>query len=357
MTPPRIAMLGTDLSAPGGISGVLQAYAQAGLAQRWPIEWIPTWRHAAWADRVQRAAQAAARLWRLLVEGRLQAVHAHIAARGSTWRKMALLAPVHAARRPVILHVHDGGFHDWWARQPGVLRRAIRDELNRAHRLVALDELAREQLQSIAPRARLVILPNPVAVWPDDAQPMAGRVLMLSRLWPQKGVDDLLQAATRLRHPFELVCAGDGDLQDWASRARGLGVSHRVRWTGWLDAQDKREALRSAQILVLPSHVEGQPMALLEAMAASVPVVATAVGGIPALLREGGGRLVPPRDPDALAQALDALLGDPAQARQIGAQGRRFVMRHHALPLAVDRLESLYREIGLQPLPAAQKVR
>lgn len=344
-------MLGTDPLAPGGISGVLREYAAAGLADRWPIEWIPTWRRAASTDRLLSAAAAAAWLWRLLVEGRLQAVHAHMAARGSTWRKTALLAPVHAARKPVILHVHDGGFHDWWAAQPGTLRRVIRDELTRAHRLVALDETAQAQLQSIAPRARVVVLPNPVAVGPDDAQPIAGRVLMLSRLWPQKGVDDLLQAAARLQQPCELVCAGDGNLQDWASRARALGVSHRVRWTGWLDGQDKREALRSAQILVLPSHVEGQPMALLEAMSASVPVVATTIGGIPALLREGGGRLVPPRDPHALAQALDALLGDPAHARQLGAQGRRFVMRHHESSVVVSRLESLYHDLGLQPLP------
>ena len=102
-----------------------------------------------------------------------------------------------------------------------------------------------------------------------------------------------------------------------------------------------------AQLMVMPSHAEGQPLAVLEALAAGVPVVASRVGGLPALLSGGAGVLVPPKNPPALAAALDALLADPTRCRAMGERGRLHVEQHHAREAVAQRLSAIYRDIGL----------
>lgn len=365
----RIVMLGTDPAAPGGISSVLREYEAAGLMARWPVEMIPTWRQAGTWDRLRCAATAAARLWPRLLSDEgphrgedghvqdgqpgerwaVQAVHAHVAARGSFWRKWTLLQPVHWAGRPVLMHVHDGGFVAWWSAQSPPVRRLVQRELERATRVLVLDATARVGLRAVAPRARFVVLSNPVDLGAPPPEPVAGRVLFLSRLRADKGLDDLLEAAGRLSMPFELVCAGDGDLEELHRKARTLGLHGRVHTPGWLSGTAKREALRRAQLMVLPSHAEGQPMAVLEAMAAGVPVLASDVGGLPALLRDGRGRLVARGDVAALSRALQELLADPDACRRLGQAGRDWVRRHHGRERVVARLERLYGSLGLRP--------
>ncbi len=96
-------------------------------------------------------------------------------------------------------------------------------------------------------------------------------------------------------------------------------------------------------MLVLPSWIEGLPLVVLEAMAAGVPVVATSVGGTPEAVVDGEtGLLVPPRDVDALAGAIDALLSDPERAQRLGAAGRRRARERFDADAAAQRVVGLY---------------
>lgn len=138
---------------------------------------------------------------------------------------------------------------------------------------------------------------------------------ILARLVPVKAVDTALAALPLVRTPARLVVAGDGPARPaLAAQARALGA--RVVMTGWLDADRRDELLARADVVLVPSaplpdgRSEGTPLAALEALAAGVPVVASATGGLPALAGHGA-TLVPPRDPAALAAAIDAALARP----------------------------------------------
>jgi glycosyltransferase involved in cell wall biosynthesis len=99
--------------------------------------------------------------------------------------------------------------------------------------------------------------------------------------------------------------------------------------------------------LVLPSHSEGVSLALLEAMAAGLPVIATAVGGIPEVVTDGtNGLLIPPRNPEALARALDRLLADPDFARRLGEQARAEAEAHHSLERLGREINEIYGELS-----------
>ena len=175
------------------------------------------------------------------------------------------------------------------------------------------------------------VLPNVtggLAVEPvrEDAVEGEGFFLFVGRLRIRKGVEVLLEALRGVPGA-RLLIAGDGEHRvSLEHRAAALELGPAVRFLGRCDAARVRGLLRGARALVVPSIYEGMPLVVLEAMEAGVPVIASAVSGIPEVV-EGGvtGWLVPPEAPEALAEALAAALADPAEASRRGAAGRRRV--------------------------------
>lgn len=179
--------------------------------------------------------------------------------------------------------------------------------------------------------ARLHIVPNGVdldfwSVPGDDLRDRAPVVLAVGRLHAVKGFDVLVEAMSALRKRVpeaRLVVAGDGELADaLPTLAERHGVAAAVSFPGHLTSEQVRALMSTARAFALPSRSEGMPLALLEAMAAGLPVVATAVGGVPDVLSDGCGALVPPEDPDALAGALADVLLDDEHATAVADRGR-----------------------------------
>ena len=177
------------------------------------------------------------------------------------------------------------------------------------------------------------VLPNVtsgLAIEPVVEEKEEGYFLLVGRLRIRKGVEILLEALRVLRDrqiEARLLIAGDGEHRAALERrAAELELGTAVRFLGRCDAARVRGLLRGARALVVPSIYEGMPLVVLEAMEAGVPVIASAVSGIPEVVEEGGtGWLVPAEAPDALADALAAALADPAEASRRGAAGRRRV--------------------------------
>ncbi|KUJ78166.1 hypothetical protein AVO45_09465 [Ruegeria marisrubri] len=177
---------------------------------------------------------------------------------------------------------------------------------------------------------------------PDDAVVIA----KIGRLSEQKDHANFLLAASQLaeRYPqAHFLIAGEGELSaDIRECARDLGLGDdRVTFTGNL--REMPELLAAVDIFTLASRWEGLPMALLEAMAMSVPVVSTAVGGIPDLINDGeNGMLVQPSDPTALAEAIGHLISDPSARRRLGNAGLETVRTRYSSAAMTDRLWSVY---------------
>ncbi len=185
-------------------------------------------------------------------------------------------------------------------------------------------------------------------------------VLMVANLIHYKGHADALDAFARLRRGCpraRLILAGSGPEEARLRRmAAELGIDRDVEFLGSRD--DVPALLSAADLFVLPSHEEGLPNAVLEAMAAGLPIVATDVGGVREQLDGGAGVLVPPRDPEALASALGALASAPGRRSSLGRAARERAERRFSWTATVARYAELYRGLTgkgpTQPLLAGE---
>lgn len=181
-------------------------------------------------------------------------------------------------------------------------------------------------------------------------------VLFIGNLLPAKGAFDLLEAFARLAQwpQLQLVYVGDGPARDGlVGRAAALGLADRVRLAGKIPHAELPAWLAAAHLLCLPSHNEGVPNVVLEAMACGVPVVATRVGGIPEVVPEVAGLLVPPRDSEALRRALEIALGRSWDHAAISAHAAMFSWQAN-IDRTCEAIEAVLAARGAAGAPAAR---
>ena len=222
--------------------------------------------------------------------------------------------------------------------------------------LASVSAHACDSLQSVLPDQRPIALTNHIVQEqlprdPDDYSPH--RWACVARLERHKGIDVLLRALARcLEHSprFEVVLAGDGSERGaLEALARELGVAHRVQFLGRRSPQELTPVLHAAGGVVLSSRTEGLPVSLVEAMAHHKAIVATRVGGIPELLRDGESAiLVAPDDPLALADAMLRVASDDALRRRLAdrALAQYRASRYHEGAVVPDMLALYHQAIG-----------
>ncbi|HEX6938512.1 MAG TPA: glycosyltransferase [Longimicrobiales bacterium] len=265
---------------------------------------------------------------------------------------------------PAVTTVHGFTGGGWRNR---LYERLQRRALRRFDAVVAVSRaLAEHLVRSGAPPHRVVTLPNAWApTHPPLGRPAARRALGLpaagfhvgwvGRLSHEKGPDVLLDAVPLLADlPITASFIGDGpERRRLEDRAAALGIRDRVRWHGIID--DACRVFPAFDVFALSSRSEGTPIALFEAMAAGVPVVATRVGGVPDVVSEAEAWLAPPDDPARLAAAIRAVAAAPETAARRARAARQRLERDFALEPWLARYEALYGRI--QPPPGGRRAR
>lgn len=349
-------------AARGGMRSAVEGYREAGLLDREAFRLVAAYADGSFWLRQLICLRALLVFTTLLCRHPIELVHIHTATRGSFWRKALFASIARLFRVPVILHLHGSEFLGFYQDRSAPVQCLIRHQLERATRVIVLSEIWRTELAAIAPTARLAVIPNTVALPPINAPSgTAPNILFLGRIGPRKGAFDLITAFAAIapRYPaLRLTLAGDGQTSEARAAAAALNLSHRITVLDWVDTPTRADLLAKATIFALPSHDEGLPMSVLEAMAAGLPVVTTPVGGIPDLITSGQtGLLVPPGDPAALAKALAALLDDPAHRAQLGNAARRLIAQSYTPEIALPHLTALYAACARSPNPHPHALR
>jgi glycosyltransferase involved in cell wall biosynthesis len=175
-------------------------------------------------------------------------------------------------------------------------------------------------------------------------------IIFVGRILRSKGVYELINAFKALTDSYadlHLILIGNGpESATINAMAFSNGLRNKVHMTGSMPHSEISHWLSAADIFVLPSHNEGLPNVVLEAMACSLPVIATRVGGIPEAIEDGqSGVLIREKDPDSLIQAIHHLLSDEDLARKMGINGRRAVEQKFSWQKNAEEMLRIYREV------------
>jgi glycosyltransferase involved in cell wall biosynthesis len=269
------------------------------------------------------------------------------------------LVDMHTVRRlgaRTILHVHGAHFDAFHEEGSALRRLLIRRGLSRADRVVALSSRWADRLARIAPKARITVIENAVDFPPRpparDARDTC-RFLLLARMDGWKGIDDLLDACALLRGhgaAFQLTLAGPpgtaGDAAGLETKIERRALGTMVRYAGPVQGADKSALLSHADVYVQPSHHEGMPIAVLEALGFGLPIVATAVGALGEVVDHGRqGLIVPPRKPELLADAMRRLAIDPALRRTMSLAARSLAEARFSVDRFREDLAFLYEDM------------
>ncbi len=342
----------TSLVTRGGMSTFVRTVQGTPLWGSWKITHVATHRDGSKPTRIVAFMAGTVAFVRTLVTKRPDLVHIHTSSYGSFVRKAALTWLASAVALPVVLHIHGSEFGVFYERSPRVFQLIIRATLHRAAAVVALGERWGDRLHGIAPDARVVVIPNAVhldraIVQPRDGEPV--HVVFLGRIGDRKGTFTLLEAWALLAPTApaaRLTIAGDGEVDRARDEIARLGLAASVEVLNWLTPERTHTLLRSAHVLALPSRDEGQPMAVLEAMASGLCVVAGNAGGIPDIIDDGvTGLLVPPSDVPALAAALCSVLTDHDARARLARAAHERACRDFDVEVVWKRLDALYQEV------------
>jgi glycosyltransferase involved in cell wall biosynthesis len=262
---------------------------------------------------------------------------------------------------PTVVTAHGSDAYDWAWRRPG-LRRAATEAIRRSSKLVAVSDFIRRRVAALSSECHDVTVIHNGAddrifkpadrfearrrlKLPDDRFVIA----FAGRPTHAKGAYDLLEAAARLRHLRPtILLAGPVPSAELRAAIERLNVD--VVELGLLSHPDLAQAISAGDVFCLPSYNEGLPASICEAMLAARPVIATPVGGIPEIVKNGEtGYLVPTGDPGALARRLHDVATDPALGAQLGANAYAFGRARLTWRVNASHHDLLYRQLLATP--------
>lgn len=366
MTKRRVVVVAQAAPARGGIASFAETIvADATLARDFDIDLLNTTRRAVRrggalsVENMTHAVADAFRVWRAARRSDVVHIQTALVPTLPLLRALALTAAGRLGGAAVLLHVHSGRVNSGRpeAFSPGLVTRRLLSGLRLAHRVLTCSEAGTTTLRALVPGLAVQTVDNAVdlAAFADSSHRRdAGRrvrIVYVGTLSRRKGMLDLIRAVEILRERgvdrWELQVAG-GPAEVGEQEARDLEVAGKeaglgTSFFGELPREGVVDLLYQADVFVLPSHWEGQPIALLEAMASGLPVVATAVGAVPDVVRAGtDGYVVEPHDPAALADALARLIASPELRERMGRSARSRIAERHDVGTLRATLEALY---------------
>lgn len=343
----KVLMLGPDRSVHGGISGVVNNYYDAGLDKKIELRYIGTMVEGSKIKKLWQAAKAFGAF--LTALPKYDIVHVNVAADASYYRKSIFIRTAHLFGKKLVIHQHGGDFESFYYKNLGEKgRRSVQRVLGMADAFVVLAPVWKSFFGKIIDEKKITVLPNAIAI-PEIGEKQYGqhKLLFLGRICKEKGIRELFSCIPKLREKYpdiQLYLGGiweDAELKQEAER-----YPEQVKWLGWVTGEEKQRYLNQCDIFVLPTYFEGQPVSVLEAMAAACGVVVSQTGGIPMMIDgEENGIFVQPQDRESLLEGLDRVLADASLCRQLGERAREKVEREFSLKENIKHLMQIYEGV------------
>ncbi len=391
----QVLLIGPAPSEMGGMASVIEQMLSLDWPSRFRVDLLPVTLssddHEPCHSRLVRHITQVRRLKQTIDERNVRIVHIHTCSGMSFFRSAVDLLIAKQAGCRTILHIHGASFDAFYDRIGAMGKYMVSKTLSAAGGVVALSDAWKTKLSAMAPGAKIAVIENAVAIpMPEprasaraasrpscDVGPAtspiakggrrgvaratalsgeraikACRFLLLARMDDWKGIDDLLDAAAvvhKAGHQFKVTLAGPsgsaGDESVLASKIANRGLTGIVTYIGPVRGKAKDDLLRATDVYIQPSHHEGMPISLLEALAFGLPIVATRVGAVPEVITDGHeGLLVPAHRPDLLANAMTRAIADAPGRSAMSKAAFDLATARFSLERFTADLLTLYRQ-------------
>lgn len=354
-----VVHVGPSRSARGGVARVITLLGASQLRDTFRLRFVSTVGAGGGVLSHLVFPVAVVHLVLLLCTAQPALVHLHTASRGSFLRKSLLARLVVAASGRYAIHLHGGGFADYYSGLDERRRAMVRRYFAAASVVFVVSRAMSEFVSETFGVVEPVVVPNPI-VFPESSTRGidGGRVISMGHLGAMKGTDVLIRAfaLASVAHPgLSMVLLGDGLTGDLESLMAELGLTDKVTVVEWSPPAVVAEQLSESAIFALPSLAEGMPLSLLEAMASGLACIATPVGGVPEVLEDGiTGLIVPQGDVRALASALEMLASDAELRVSLGCAARERA-RNHAVDTVAGVIIKAYLQLGVEKMSGGSR--
>lgn len=354
----KVVIVATSRKTRGGVTSVVKAHEQGQQWKDYGCKWIET--HRDGNIFVKFGWMIKGWLKFLCKLPGCDLVHLHMSEPPSALRKRVFFMPLaRFAGKKVIVHFH--------AFSPETTIRSKHADLYRylfgkADRVVVLSEYWRREVQKEIPQANVDVIYNPCLSKVsqlscgyadyDGPMPKKHSILYAGTVNARKGYADMVKAFAKVakdHQDWQIVFAGNGEIEQGKTLAEKLGISSQTLWLGWVYGVDKDRAFREATVFCLPSYAEGFPMSVLDAWSYGLPVITTPVGGIPDVAMDGENMLLfNPGDVDALAKCMERMMDDVELRKRISKASLEFARTTFNIDTINKEVGELYAKVLAQ---------
>lgn len=351
---PKVLVVATSRKTRGGITSVVKAHEQGEQWEQYHCRWIETHRDKGMFTKMFYLFRGFVEYIFLMPFYDL--THIHMSEPMSAIRKVPFMTWAKLWRKKTIVHFHSFSPETTVRSRFAFLYRYL---FGNADRVVVLSEYWKREVLKEIPSAKVIVVYNPCLVHVtklsvgfadyDGPLPQAHSILYAGTVNQRKGYADMIKAFAKIAKRYEdwqLVFAGNGEIESGKNLAEELEISNQILWLGWVSGADKDRAFQEATVFCLPSYAEGFPMSVLDAWSYGLPVITTPVGGIPDVARDGENMLLfEPGDVDGLAKCMERMITDRELRDNISRASLEFARTTFNIDTINRQIGKLYREV------------
>lgn len=346
-----VLMIGPDPEGLGGISRVVKLWQASGLFGKYNIKYVSSVTDSSHSKLLILIKGLIKFI--LLCQTGCRCVYIHTASYNSFYRKSLFIAMCYLLNKKVILHIHPSYFFTFLSHFKGLKKRVLFFALRKVDSFVVLTREMQSNIKSLFPGKEVYVLRNSVnlkaMINKNGFVRDRNRLLYLGWYNKEKGVYDLVDAVQMLVEQgsnIEMNFFGTKEVNQLRKYVEEKGLTGKIRVNGWANDDEKLKALYTSAMLILPSHTEGIPNVILEAMATKTPIVSTLVGGLKEVLENGENAIITePQNPLDLSEKISTCLKNEMLRKKIAENAYREVEQKYDLPIINKEFSEIMRNI------------